>query len=687
MQEAYTRRLRIDVETFSRVSLKAHGLHRYVEDDSFELVLFQYRYDDWPAGLVKVVEVLNGESIPDAVAADIVDPSVRKSAWNAPFERQTLAAHFGQPMPPEQWECTMVRAASLGLPMSLDQAGVVLDIKNRKKVGPGAAAMRYFCLPCKPTKANGERTRNLPAHDPDKWALLIDYAATDVLAEAEIGALLDAYPMDSVERAMWVLDQKMNDHGVHVDVELAKRAVELDAQYKARCLERARVLTGLSNPNSVSQLVNWLQEKHGIPTVQSLDKKAVREMLRKATDPALQEVLRLRQELSRTSVQKYAAAVNRTSEDGFLRSVQQFYGAIRTGRWAGRGLQPQNMPSNGDFADMGLARDLLREGRFDELSLLFGSPSYALSMLMRTVLIPDSPDELLLACDFSAIEARALAWGAGEKWRLEVFRTHGKIYEASASTMFGVPFAEFAAYAARGKKHPLRQKGKIAELALGYQGGEGALETMGALDMGLQAEELPGIKTAWRAANPAIAGQSYLGQEPGMWEKMDVAARQAVRRSGVEVPVPGVPGTSFFVPARRNTLFMVLPSGRRLAYPAAKLDTGRFDNECVSYMGPDETTSQWVRIQSYGGKWTENWCQAVSRDVLRDKLLRAESTPEFAGRLRFSVHDEAVYSVLTDDAERLRVKLQDIFAEPLPWAEGFPLQGECDVLDFYRKGE
>lgn len=672
------RELSVDIETFSRTDLKKHGVHRYVADPSFTVILFQYRYHDEPAGVVHVIKLCLGEELPFQVANDLVDPAVKKHAWNAAFERTCLAAYLMTDMPPEQWHCSMVHAATLGMPLDLDRCGKVLKIEN-KKIVTAYSAMRYFCIPCKPTKANGERTRNMPHHDPEKWALFLRYGENDVLAEYEIYQRCKKFPMLQVELDAWYLDQHTNDRGVRVDVQLAQNAVKLDALFKKRCLEEAKQVTGLDNPNSLPQLKGWLFQADGL-TVETLNKKTLPQVLKQTSNEAVQRALELRSELAKTSVQKYKAMEMRTAADGFLRALVQFYGANRTGRWAGRGVQVHNLPIN-KIIDLLIARDLLRAGDFETLELLFGSPSYTLQQLLRTAFIPDNEDEVLFAVDFSAIEARKLAWGAQEQWRLEVFRTHGQIYEASASQMFNVPWSEFQDYIDRGKKHPLRQKGKIAELALGYQGGEGALITMGALDMGLKLEELDPIKVAWRAANPAVAGQSYMGQKPGFWEKMDVAAIECVRY-GKPREVDGAHGTRFTLES--GILFMRLPSGRRLAYPQPKIRAGKFGNDCVSYNGLDEF-NRWSRQDSYGGKWVENWCQASSRDVLRDKILRIDAVPAYHRRLRFTVHDEGIWSV---PRKGYRVEdIQDIFAEPLPWAPGLPLAGDGAVQNFYHKAD
>ena len=668
------RELHVDIETFSRVSLTKCGVHKYVECPEFQLMLFQWSEDDGP---VQEVSPHLGEYPPPHVLGALIDPKVLKTGWNIAFERTCLAKWLTRPMPAEQWECTMVLAATLGLPLDLDRAGRALKIKTPKQ---GSGAMRYFCIPCKPTKANGMRTRNLPHHDPEKWADFVEYGVTDVKAEVEILGRCRKIKVDpfvaASERELWILDQRTNDRGVRVDLTLAENAVKLNKTFQDRCFSEAKRLTGLGNPNSVAQLKGWLLQAEGLD-VKELNKKVVPQLLKDSDSETLDRVLNLRLEMAKTSVQKYTAMQNRACADDFFRGGAQFYGANRTGRWAHRGVQLGNLPHN-KVADILAARQMLRENNVETLEMLWGVPSFILSQLIRTAFIPDDDDSEFLVVDFSAIEARMLAWCADEQWRLDVFKGDGRIYEHSASRAFKVPWAEFQSYIDRKAKHPLRFKGKVMELACGYQGGEGALARMGALEEGLRLEELRPIVDAWRNASQMIAGASYKDQTPGLWELLDTAALKAVRTGR---PAEVKHGIEFSVD--KGILFMRLPSGRKLAYMQPRVAEGKFGNDCVEYSGLDQLTNQWVRIQSYGGKWTENLCQASSRDVLRDKLLRIDAIPTYRDTLRFTVHDEGVWSLKKGKGS---VKeLEEIFAEPLNWAPGLPLAGAGFATPVYMK--
>jgi len=668
------RELHVDIETFSSVSLTKCGTHKYAESPDFELMLFQWSEDD---GAVHIVSPHLGEQIPRHIITALTDPCVVKTGWAIPFERACLAKALGRPMPAEQWECTMVLAATLGLPLDLDRAGRALKIKMPKL---GSSAMRYFCIPCKPTTANGMRTRNLPEHDPEKWADFKDYGRRDVEAELEILTRCRKVKVEpavaAVEREMWCLDQRTNDRGVRVDLVLAQNAVELNETFKARCYDEAQKLTGLDNPNSVEQLKGWLLQAEGLD-VAELNKKIVPQLLKNSDSETLTRVLQLRLEMSKTSVQKYSAMLNRADADGFFRGGAQFYGANRTGRWAHRGVQLGNLPHN-KVSDILLARQLLRGGHVEALELLWGVPSFILSQLIRTAFIPDDEDSEFLIVDFSAIEARMLAWLADCKWRLDVFKGDGRIYEHSASRAFKVPWPEFQAYIDVKKKHPLRFKGKVLELACGYQGGEGALVRMGALDEGLTVEELKPMAYAWRDASPEIAGATWRDQAPGLWELLDEAALKSVR-TGHRTEVKH--GVEFSVD--KGIMFMRLPSGRKLAYMQPRIAEGKFGNPCVEFSGLDQKTNQWVREQGYGGRWTENLCQAASRDVLRDKLLRTDKIPTYRDTLRFTVHDELVLSLRRGVGSV--AEIEEVFAEPLPWASGLPLAGAGFSSPVYMK--
>lgn len=635
--------LSIDLETYSSTQLKGAGVYRYVEDPDFEVLLFAYAFDDGP---VKVIDIKQGEQLPPEVVEALTDPNVTKSAFNANFERITIARHFGIPTPPEQWSCTMVHSMMLGLPASLDGVGKALKLDVQKD-SAGKRLIQYFSVPCKPTKANGGRTRNLPEHDPEKWQAFIEYCRRDVEVEREIRRRLAKYPIPEREHRLWCLDQRINDRGFLVDLDLAEKAVEADRQHRERLIQEAVTLTGIENPNSVTQLKEWLEAKEGVE-VGSLNKKALPKLMDEVS-PTGRRLLAIRRELGKSSVKKYEAIQRAVCSDHRVRGLFQFYGA-RTGRWAGRLVQVQNLPGT-KLPDLELAREMLKEGRFEDIDMLFGSIQEVLSQLIRTAFIPPAGKRLLV-CDYSAIEARVIAWLAGEEWRLEVFRTHGKIYEASASKMFGVPLEQIT------KGSELRQKGKVAELALGYQGGPGALISMGALDMGLSEDELPGLVKAWRKANPHIVR---------FWYDVEAAAIEALR---YKKPV-GLQYGLKFIP-ESGILFLQLPSGRRLAYVRPKIEVDeRFGKEGMTY------ESDGTRIKTYGGKLTENIVQAVARDCLAEALRRLD---ERGYTIVAHVHDEIIAEGDQDIKE-----MEAIMSEPIPWAPGLPLRADGFETEFYRK--
>lgn len=636
--------LSIDLETYSGTPLKGTGVYRYSEDPDFEVLLFAYAFDDDP---VRVIDIKQGEHLPPEVVEALTDPAVVKSAFNANFERITIARHFGIPTPPEQWSCTMVHSMMLGLPASLDGVGKALRLDVQKDQA-GRRLIQYFSVPCKPTKANGGRTRNLPRHDPEKWQAFIEYCRRDVEVEREIRRRLAKYPIPEREQKLWEIDQKINDRGFLVDLDLARKAIDADAQHQEKLTQEAVKLTGLENPNSVAQLKAWLEDREGIE-VESLNKETLPKLMDQVS-PTGRRVLEIRRELAKTSVKKYEAMERAVCSDNRVRGLFQFYGASRTGRWAGRLVQVQNLPGT-KLPDLELARKLLKEGRFEDIDMLFGSLPDVLSQLIRTAFIPPKGKKLLV-CDYSAIEARVIAWLAGEEWRLEVFRTHGKIYEASASQMFGVPIEQIT------KGSELRQKGKVAELALGYQGGPGALISMGALDMGLSEDELPELVTAWRRSNPKIVK---------FWRDVEEAAIRAVKdKRPVKlqydiafIPEPGI-------------LFLQLPSGRRLAYAKPRLEIDeRFGKECITYMGEKN------RLKTYGGKLTENIVQATARDCLAEAMIRLDN----AGYdIVAHVHDEIIAEGDQDIKE-----MEAVMSEPIPWAPGLPLRADGFETEFYRK--
>jgi DNA polymerase len=632
-----------DIETYSSVDLKKCGVYRYVEADDFEILLFAYAFDDGP---VKIVDLAQGQVLPVDVREALTNPEVIKAAFNAAFERVCIAKYFGIATPPSQWRCTQVHALTLGLPGHLKGVAKALKLEQQKDA-KGTNLIRYFSMPCKPTKANGGRTRNYPNHDLLKWHEFKDYCVQDVEVERAIRKKLSRYPM--TEQKLWELDQMVNDRGIQLDSLVVKHAIQCATAYQEKLEEEARELTGLENPNSLVQLKEWFTEQ-GLQ-VERLTKKDIPELLKTAKGPT-KRMLAIRQELSKTSVKKYQAMERVICQDQRSRGLLQFYGASRTGRWAGRLIQVHNLPRN-YLSDLDLARQLLREGCYEEIELFYDSVPDVLSQLIRTTFIP-SPGCRFLVSDFSAIEARVIAWLAGEQWRLDVFKDHGKIYEASASQMFGVPLEEIT------KDSPLRQKGKVAELALGYQGSVGALKQMGALDMGLSEEELPELVSRWRSANPRIVE---------LWRDVEAAALGAVREGA---PIPLQHGLVFSV--EKGILFIRLPSGRRLAYARPKIEVDeRFGKECLTY------ESDQTREKTYGGKLVENIVQSIARDCLAEAMLRLDQ----AGyRIAFHVHDE----IVADQAHGSVEEMSAIMARPVSWAPGLPLAAEGFEADYYTKG-
>ncbi len=645
--------LSIDIETYSSVDLIKSGVYAYCESSDFEILLFAYAIDDEE---VEIVDLASGEKIPDYILKAMTDPAVIKTAYNANFERTCLAKHFHQPIPPEQWRCSSVHALMLGLPGYLDGVAKCLRLKDQK-MKEGKALIRYFSVPCKPTKVNEGRTRNLPEHDLDKWGTFKDYCKQDVEVERQIRKKLEAFPIPKVEQKLWELDQKINDEGVLIDSILVENALRADEEFQDRLFEEAVRLTGLENPNSPAQLKGWLL-KQGIE-VNSLAKKNVEALMGEVENPEVKRLLELRQAMSKTSVKKYEAMERSICPDQRIRGLLQFYGANRTGRWAGRLVQIHNLPRN-SLIDLQTARDLLKSGSYETLELLFESVSDVLSQLIRTAFIPSRGHRFVVA-DFSAIEARVIAWLAGERWRMDVFQSHGKIYEASAAQMFKVPIETID------KGSPLRQKGKIAELALGYGGSKGALTQMGALEMGLHEDELPELVSAWREANPNIVK---------LWWGIEAAAIKAVKEKAV---VKMQYGLTFHY--TKGILFITLPSGRSLAYvrPRIGIDE-RFGKEQLTYEGTEQGSKQWGRIPTYGGKLTENIIQAIARDCLAVSMLRLD---EAGYRINFHVHDEVVLDVPVGTGSMEEV--ENIMGQSIDWAPGLPLGVDSFETFYYKK--
>ena len=642
--------LSIDLETYSDQPLAKTGVYRYVESPDFEILLFAYSVDGGP---VQQIDLACGEKIPSEILSALEDETVTKWAFNANFERICLSRFLGYPtgdyLEPDSWKCSMVWAAYMGLPLSLVGAGAVLGLE-KQKLTEGKDLIKYFCQPCAPTKSNGQRTRNLPEHAPDKWLAFKRYNIRDVETEMSIQTRLSKYPVPDSVWEEYHLDQEINDRGVGLDMELVRQAIQMDGRSRSELTQAMKELTSLDNPNSVQQMKQWLAD-NGVET-DTLGKKAVAELL-KTTPPELQKVLTLRQQLAKSSVKKYQAMETAVCSDGRARGMFQFYGANRTGRWAGRIIQMQNLPQN-HLDDLSEARGLVRVGDFDALEMLYEDVPDTLSQLIRTAFVPRENRKFIVA-DFSAIEARVIAWLAGEKWRQDVFAEGKDIYCASASQMFGVPVEK------HGVNGHLRQKGKIAELALGYGGSVGALKAMGALEMGLHEDELPALVSAWRQANPKIVQ---------FWWAVDRAVMDAVTRK-TTTKTHGI-----IFSARNGMLFITLPSGRSLAYVKPKIGENRFGGDCITYEGVGGT-KKWERLDSYGPKFVENIIQATSRDLLcyAMQTLRCCS-------IVMHIHDEVVI-----EADR-RMSLQavcDQMGRTPPWAKGLQLRADGYETDFYKK--
>lgn len=644
--------LSIDIETYSSIDLKTCGVYKYVEAEDFAILLFAYKVDNEPT---KIIDLACGEEIPSEIIDALIDPKVKKTAFNAQFERVCIARHFMAKLDPAQWECSMVKAAMLGLPLSLDQVAKVLKLSAQKDAA-GKALIRYFSIPCKPTTANGMRTRNMPFDDFEKWEAFKSYCVQDVDVEAAIKERLSWYEIPAQEKEIWNLDQKINDTGIALEPILIKHAIQMDADYSERLRREAVALTGLENPNSVSQLKAWIGER-GAFEVDSLNKDVMSEVKKAADDPDVKRMLELRALMAKSSIKKYQAMHNYICGDSRAHGLTQYYGANRTGRWAGRGIQIQNLPRI-SIKDIAVARDLVYTAQPDMIELLFNSIPDVLSQLIRTAFRATYGHRLIVA-DFSAIEARVIAWLAGEKWRLDVFQTHGKIYEASASAMFRVPLDEIT------KDHPLRQKGKIAELALGFGGAAGALERMGALRMGLTEEELPDLVARWRGSNKAICRY---------WSEVETAALEAVQNG----PTRLKHGITFKV--KKDILFLGLPSGRQLAYYKPEIRPGKFGNNALFYQGLDQTTKQWKRIDTFGGKLVENIVQAVSRDLLAEAMLRLDKS---GYNIVGHVHDEIIIDQ-PNDTGSLNEAIK-IMTEAPAWAKGLPIAADGFESGFYKK--
>ena len=640
--------LAIDIETYSDVSLPDCGVHRYAASEQFEILLFAYSLNDEPT---QIIDLASGEKIPDKIMEYLMDDSVIKTAYNAAFERNCINRFFGLSLKPEGWRCTLVQASMLSLPLSLEGVGEALNL-DKKKMSEGKDLIRYFCMPCKPTKANGGRTRNLPSDAPKKWELFKTYCIRDVDVEKQIRNKLAKFPIPDREQKLYCMDQRINDRGIMVDQELIGHAVACDLLYKETVTKKAYEISGLENPNSVSQLKDWLNEK-GIE-VDSLAKAAVEELVEN-TQGDVAEMMKLRLAMSKTSVKKYEAMERSVCPDGRVHGLLQFYGANRTGRWAGRLVQIHNLPQN-HMEDLELARSLVKEGRYDLVEILYDSTPDVLSELIRTAFVA-RPGCRFIVSDFSAIEARVMGYLAGEGWVMEEFRGAGKIYEQTASKMFHIPIEEIT------KGSPYRARGKVASLACQYGGAEGALISMGALNF-VEEEELKGLVQSWRTANPHIVNY---------WHEIDGAVKAAVKeRKMTKVGMVTVYYQS-------GMLKIALPSGRVLSYVRPRMTVNRFGSESVSYEGIG-TNRKWTRIESYGAKFCENIVQATARDVLAEAMLRLEKK---GFDIVCHIHDEVVLEV--PEGSSSVEEVNEIMAVCPDWCEGLPLKAAGFESPFYKK--
>lgn len=659
--------LSIDLETYSDVNLKKAGLYRYVQSPAFEILLFAYSFDGAPT---QVIDMAQGEEIPMEVIHALTDPQCLKHAYNAAFEWYCLSKYMGVQLPPSQWRDTMLHGLYAGYTAGLDATGRALGIpEDKQKLTTGKALIRYFCVPCKPTKANGGRTRNYPHHDPEKWELFKTYNGQDVVAEMEIERRLSVFPVPDFVQKQWETDLLINARGVAVDMDFCEGALELGETIRAQLTDEAVQLSGLQNPNSVKQLARWLSAETG-DDITTLRKETIKELLGRDNADHVQRMLEIRQELGKTSTKKYDAIEAAVCDDGRVRGLLQFYGANRTGRWAGRLVQVQNLPRT-YTEPLEFARELVKGRKLDALRTVYGSPNDTLSQLIRTAFVA-APGNVLIDADFSAIEARVISWLADEEWRLEVFRTHGKIYEASASQMFGVPLERIK----KGNpEYSLRQRGKVAELALGYQGGVPAMRQMdtGKLLADLPDEEIKDIVDKWRNTNPKIRN---------LWYSFNDAAIRVIQNGG-SLRVRCCTFARECDCIRGTTCMTIsLPSGRKLYYVEPSVGENRWGGPSITYMGVNDK-NKWGRIETYGGKLVENVVQAIARDCLAQAIehLEAAGLP-----VVFHIHDEVVIDTAAFDTnDAMLDKVVKIMSAPIPWAEGLPLGADGWVGVFFKK--
>lgn len=655
--------LSIDIETYSSVDISKAGAYTYAQSPDFEILLFAYSLNNEP---VQIIDLAQGEIIPEHIIDALDNPLVIKHAYNAAFEWYCLN-RAGYKTPIEQWQCTMLHGLYCGYSAGLGVTGKIVGLpEDKQKLTTGKALIKYFCIPCKPSRTNGGRTRNLPKHDLEKWNLFKEYCIQDVVTEMEIEKRLSYFPVSDYEQMQWQLDIKMNAFGINLDKELIDGALFIDSKVREELESEAKTITGLENPNSAVQLSKWLEDKTGIE-IKDLQKATVVNLIKelKGKDNDAVRVLKIRQEISKTSVKKYVAMDTAMGEDGRVRGLLQFYGANRTGRWAGRLVQVQNLPRN--YIDtLDVARDLVKHRKIEALKMVYGNVPDTLSQLIRTAFIPSKGNKFVVA-DFSAIEARVIAWLAGEQWRQEVFATHGKIYEASASQMFGVPIEKIK----KGNpEYALRQKGKIAELALGYQGGVGALKSMGALNMGLEEDELPDTVRRWRESNKRIV-DLWFSLENAVLQVMETA--QSVGVKGLIIAREGE------LQYGQDFLTVTLPSKRKLYYPKPFLKENDFGKTAMHYYGMNQTTKKWEVLATYGGKMTENIVQAIARDCLAVTLKRVN---DLGLQTVMHIHDE----VVIDAPQNASLdQVCDLMAKPIEWAPGLILKGAGFEGNYYMK--
>jgi DNA polymerase len=643
--------LSIDIETYSSNDLVKSGVFKYVDSPDFEILLFAYAFGDEP---VMLVDLKRGEQLPERVKSALLSKKYTKTAFNAQFEITCIQKYFKVDLDISQWSCTALMASELGLPQSLKNVAKVLHLDEQKD-SRGKRLIDYFCKPCKPTATNGERTRNLPEHRPEDWQVFCDYCKQDVEVERSIRNKIKAFPIADSEQKLWELDQRINARGVRIDGNFVNNAISYDEKARADFKAEAVRITGLENPNSLSQLKAWLGEKTGCE-YKSLAKADIEEILKNTDDEEVKRVIEIRKALGKTSNAKYTALRNSACDDGRVRGMLQFYGANRTGRWAGRIVQPQNLPQN-HLKNIADVRELVADGDYNFFSCLY-DVSQTLSELIRTAFVP-SVGRRFIVSDFSAIEARVLSYLADEKWRIEVFKNNGDIYCASASQMFGVPVVK------HGVNGHLRQKGKIAELALGYGGSVGALVSMGALKMGIPENELDGIVQAWRNSNPRITE---------FWKTVENATISAIK--GMPCEIQGSIG--FY--RKSGILFVRLPSGRSIAYAQPAIGVNRFGRDCVTYMGMNQTSKKWECVETFGGKLVENIVQAFARDCLAVSMQRLE---EKGYEINFTVHDEVILDVPNNKGSLEEVT--NIMGQPIEWAKGLLLRADGYECDFYMK--